>query len=62
MFYVIFCMEMYIYIFLVKWGSVKMILVICRLIDIFNIVIFLCYDACLGFREGVFIGIVFLLY
>lgn len=39
-----------------------MILVICRLIDIFNIVIFLCYDVCLGFREGVFIGIVFLLY
>lgn len=39
-----------------------MILVICCLIDIFNIVIFLCYDVCLGFREGVFIGIVFLLY
>lgn len=62
MFCVIFCMEMHIYIFSAKWGSVKMILAICRLIDISNTVIFLCHDACSGFREGAFTGTAFLLH
>lgn len=51
-----------IYIFSAKWGSVKMILAICRLIDISNTVIFLCHDACSGFREGAFTGTAFLLH
>lgn len=39
-----------------------MILAICRLIDISNTVIFLCHDACSGFREGAFTGTAFLLH
>lgn len=59
-----FCMEMHIplYIFSAKWGSVKMIPAICRLIDISDTVICLCHDACSGFREGAFTGTAFLLH
>lgn len=62
MFCVIFCMEMHIY-FLSKMGNCQDdTIAICRLIDISNTVIFLCHDACSGFREGAFTGTAFLLH
>lgn len=50
------------YIFSAKWGGVKMMQAICRLIDISDTVISLCHDACSGFREGAFTGTAFLLH